>query len=666
MSTLQPTYSKNKPQSKFFIYLSFVNSLFTLRFFTPGGYFPHNRLLVIDWHRGNPVKWPEGVPYLVWQNFCQKVFARCKGSGKKSPSRSKHNRKGISKFKKSIKSICDTSSGKGISTIFEEQFQPIDQYHLSKLKLIDSIAQVENALPKQLPESIKQADVKLELTTLLRKFLTAKHISRHIEKNIPESRKPETITYSKESLIMSALVIFLMRMESGNNYDESRHNQLHKYSKDNIAKFIGAPEGCAPIIKTVEDFLKTLNEDCINNLMIDFFRDLQKSKFFKDHSHLLPGDLFHVAFDCVHTHTYKHPHHADSEESNDCPYCLKRVYNKGTEKEKTRWVHNTLVASFVFLGHLKIPIYNAPLHAQQLTQWENASDFIYKQECELVALKRILPIFRDQFPRMKIVILLDGLYANRPAIRIIEKYKFGYAIVRKEDSFPLIAKACNERAATFGHAKNFIKRTVDTYEEWEIERKYEWFNTIDIGDENGNLTTNVLRLVEIRKKDGEKNQVYKCEWLCSQRLSAKSCEVAARNARLRWEIEDLFNAMKMRGFNLRHDYSRHPKSCCVWQSLGFFAFSIFELFRFSSPVEQLCKGLCQTTIANALQRQLFAAPTNELFPEGYESKKIQFRYNFVIEFECSIAISYNDPLRVPKNGSKRAKVPKVPKAIKAA
>jgi hypothetical protein len=438
-------------------------------------------------------------------------------------------------------------------------------------------------------------------------------------------------------------------MGSGNHEQERTHSNLHKYCKKNISKFINSPDETVPVIKTVEDFLKTLNEDCMNALMINFFKDLQKSKFFKLHPQILPGKAFYLSFDCVHTHTYEHPHHVNSEGEIDCPYCLKRVYNKGKKNETTRWLHITLVASFVFLGNLKIPVYNAPLHSKQLTQWENASDDTHKQECELVALKRVLPVLRDHFPRMELVILLDGLYANRPAIRTVEKSKCGYLIVRKDDSLPTVARACNERAGNFGHVKNHTKKTVNNYKEWEIERRYEWFNSIDIGDETGDLTTNVLRLKETRKKEGEKDQVYECEWLCSHRLSAKNCEDTARNARLRWEIEDLFNSMKNRGFKLKHDYSRDPRSCCIWQSLGFYAFSIFELFRFSEPVEKLAKGLCQTTVASAIQSQLFAAPTNDIFPEGYEKMKIQFRYNFVIGFQCSIAISYRNPSRVPKN-----------------
>ncbi len=508
----------------------------------------------------------------------------------------------------------------------------------------------------KLLESSANVDVRFELTTLLKKFCDGKRIVQNIKDTIPDTRDQDAITYPKESIIMTALLIFLTRQESGNDYDESSGFKFSKYSKKNIANFIGAPDGCAPVIKTVEDFLKTLDPEHINNLMINFFKDLQKSKFFKDHSQIVPGDVFHLAFDCIHTHTYKHPHHADSEGNNDCPFCLKRVYNKGTEKEKVRWMHNTLVGSFVFLGNLKIPIYSAPLYAKQVADWENASDEKHKQECELVALKRVLPIVREHFPKMKLIVLLDGLYANRPAIRLLEKFNCGYSIVRKEASFTSVAKACLERSVTSHHTKNHTKKIVFNHNEWKIERKYEWFNFIDIGDEKGDLTTNVLKIKEIRKKEGEKDAEYNCEWLCSQRLSAQNCDLVARNARLRWEIEDLFNTMATRGFNLKHDYSRHPHSCSIWPALGLLSFSVFELFRFSEPVKKLCENASLLNIAKALQRQLFAAPTDDLFPEGYELKKIQFRYNFVIGPVCSTAISYNDPLRVPRKRPKKQKV----------
>ena len=309
---------------------------------------------------------------------------------------------------------------------------------------------------------------------------------------------------------------------------------------------------------------------------------------------------------------------------------MKRVYNKGTEHEKVRWVHNTLVFCFVFMGGLKVPIYRHPIHAKQVVNVESASEDKHKQECELVALKAALPIVRGAFPKMKIVFLLDGLYANRPVIRLMKDHKCGYIIVRKDGCLKSLADDCDGQAKLTNHRKNCIKKCQTVHQGWVIEQKYEWFNSADLGkDLKDDLTTNVLRFYETRMKDG-KTKSYKCEWLFSWRHSAKNCEASVRQARIRWEEEDLFNTLKNRGFNLNHDYSRSPCSFSIWQGIAFFAFGIFELFRFSEAVKQ--KGdLPQITLAEKLLGQLLHRPTEELFSGLRLSIRIQFRYNFVIE-----------------------------------
>ena len=471
-------------------------------------------------------------------------------------------------------------------------------------------------------------DIKLELITMLKHFLDKKHISQHIEKIIPDKRNQDLVTYPKGAIMKAALAIFLFREGSGNKFDDDSHGSDEKYSRANMAKFIDAPENCVPVIKTIETFIQNLDKQSINNLMISFFKDLQQSKFFKQHPQIMPGDFFLLAADCVHTHTYDHLHHVDTNGENDCDCCLKRVYNKGTEKEKTRWLHSMLVFSFIFECGLKLPIYSHPIRAKQVIGFETASEDSYKQECELVALKFTLPIIREAFPRMKIVLLLDGLYANRPVLRLAEEYRCGYIIVRKEGCLTLLAKDCDEQSASSNHKKNCMKhyQRVNSHE-WRIEQKYAWFNSRYLGE---GISTNVLRFWETRTKEGEEVKAYKCEWLFSWRLSAKTCELAAQQGRLRWEIEDLFNSLKNRGNNLKHDYSRNPRSCFNWQGLSLLAFGIFELFRFSEAVTQ--RGdWPQRTLAYKLLSQLLQRPTMEIFSEKCLSKKIQFRYHFVVE-----------------------------------
>jgi hypothetical protein len=70
-----------------------------------------------------------------------------------------------------------------------------------------------------------------------------------------------------------------------------------------------------------------------------------------------------------------------------------------------------------------------------------------------VALKTALPIIRTAFPRMKITLLLDGLYANRPVNQLAEEYRCGYIIVRKDGCLPLLRTECDEKANNLNSRK---------------------------------------------------------------------------------------------------------------------------------------------------------------------------------------------------------------------
>lgn len=555
------------------------------------------------------ISWPQGMSYLAWQNLLVRVLWFI---GSKRYLRRLKNRTTVSQRK----AFCAKEPQK--NELVQTQIKAI----------VNGIETAQGA----------KEDIKLELITMLKQFSERKHLSQHIDATIPDRRNQDLTTYSKQSIVMAALAIFLLRMSSGNKFDEASHDKDERYSTTNMAKFIGAPEDRVPAIKTIEKFLKNLKESSVNDLLILFFKDLQQSKFFKHHSNIMPGDFFLLAADCVHTHTYDHPHHTDMDGNNDCPCCLKRVYNRGTENEKVRWVHNTLVFCFVFMGGLKIPVYRYPIHAKQIRNLEDASEDAYKQECELVALKTALPTIVQEFPKTKIVLLLDGLYASRPVIQLMQEQRCGYIIVRKDGCLTSLAKECDEHANSPNHKKNCVKHCQREINGWLINERHAWFNTIYLGD---GITTNVLRFCETKTKEGKRTESYKCEWLFSWRLSASTCELASRQARARWGVEDLFNTLKNRDFELKHDFSRDPRSCFNWQGLTLLAFGIFELFRFSENVEQ--RGvLPQSTLAAKLLGQLLHRPTEELFSEKQLSKRIQFRYHFIVEKIQSKIISLHD------------------------
>ena len=77
-------------------------------------------------------------------------------------------------------------------------------------------------------------------------------------------------------------------------------------------------------------------------------------------------------------------------------------------------------------------MYVYPLKAGQVDLEQ--SDDRLKEECELKATHLVLPMIREQFPRIEILFLGDALYANRPTIRLCEQLNIDYIIVLKEMS----------------------------------------------------------------------------------------------------------------------------------------------------------------------------------------------------------------------------------------
>lgn len=503
--------------------------------------------------------------------------------------------------------------------------------------------------PKKRPE--------LSLVALLKKYLIQKKVSEHVDVIIPDPRNPKKITYSKNTIFFSALAIFLLRMSSGNRFDELTHSTEGPYTEANVSRFIDS-HNKIPTIKTIQDFLKKVSYTHFNRLMIDFFKQLQESKFFSSHPELLPKKSFHLAIDLVHTHTYYSPHHTDSEGENDCSHCLKRVHNKGTPKERVSWQHNLLVLCFVFPGHLKIPVHIYPIQSQQVDHLKELSNDKHKQECELVALKKVIPTFLEFFSRMPITVLLDGLYANNPTINLLEKHKLQYLIVRKEGCLKSLGEDCRGLASSKEHRKNHrFKETISKQKEKassenslnkpvanlckkrptsnnseepikkRIEQTYEWFNDVNLGKNNKKV--NVLWFDEEEyDEEGKLVRKYHNEWLVSWKLSKATCTKTASRARLRWEEEDLFNTLKRRGFCLKHDYSWNPTAMISWQAIMFFAFGVFELFRFSKEVMKRWEGLAIVALVETIKGLLFFSPTAEIFSKEALGYRMQFRYDF--------------------------------------
>jgi hypothetical protein len=111
---------------------------------------------------------------------------------------------------------------------------------------------------------------------------------------------------------------------------------------------------------------------------------------------------------------------------------LQRRINAGTDKEYTQYYVYVLEASLAFANGLTLPLMSEFLN---YAEGDTDND---KQDCELRAFKRMANRLKKTFPRLPIMVLLDGLYPNGPVFRTCRNNNWQFMIVLKDDSLPSV------------------------------------------------------------------------------------------------------------------------------------------------------------------------------------------------------------------------------------
>lgn len=449
---------------------------------------------------------------------------------------------------------------------------------------------------------------------------------RPLLKRITDPRDPQKTRYCIEFILQWALSVFFFRTGSLNDLQQSL-DKLPDHRRKALWNFFGLPEGSSlPHRQTVTDALALMYPEEINALLIALFNRARKLKVFYNHQNVL-GSEFGLACDGVVVHSYNHPHYVNEQGENICPYCLPRTRNKGTPDEKTYWIHILVNVAIILPEGLQLPLYVYALKAEQLKGKETSSEQEHKQECELQAVKEILPKIKKAFPRLSFVLQCDSLYANEPLLKLCKDLGIGFLIVRQEGSLKNLAKRCDALEKNEVYLSYQAGKTTPLKNGGKVVTSVKWFN----GEYVGNQEVHVIRFLEVTyDAKGVQTSCYKTEWLSSKRVTRQNCFKLAATARRRADHEDLHNTLKNRGFNAKHDYARgNANAMLIWKLLMFVAFWIFELFS-STTLAQESKGSCSwKSFAKELLIDLLRESWEELsLSPSLRKTRIQFRWNF--------------------------------------
>ena len=163
---------------------------------------------------------------------------------------------------------------------------------------------------------------------------------------------------------------------------------------------------------------------------------------------------------------------------------------------------------------------------------ENEDENVSKQDCEINAFKRLAKKIKDEYPRLKIIIGADALYASKPIIDICKENGWKYIIRFKEGKIPTLY--------------NEFKTVVEKENESK-KANYEYVTNLDYQEEK----VNIIRYTEANKKT-------EFVYMTDLPISNKNIEATVGLGRKRWKIENEgFNVQKNRTFDIGHLYSKN-------------------------------------------------------------------------------------------------------------
>ena len=239
-----------------------------------------------------------------------------------------------------------------------------------------------------------------------------------------------------------------------------------------------------------------------------------------------------------------------SSDTVHCKNCCVKHHKKGGES----YYHQVLSAVLVSPGIKEVlPVAIEPIIKQ---------DGDVKNDCERNAARRLLATVRKSHPNLKIIVVMDALYANGPLIKLLNELDLRYIITGKNlehmyDEFQHSGKAMNYQV----NISNGIAQ-------------YKFANQLEL---NATCHQTLVNYVEYHESGGKKE--FFSSWITDINLSKENVTKIVTCGRARWCIENqTFNTLKNQGYNFEHNFGHgYNNLSVVMCHLMFIAFLIDQV-----------------------------------------------------------------------------------------
>lgn len=420
---------------------------------------------------------------------------------------------------------------------------------------------------------------------------------------VDDPRDPDRITYPLDALAFAGLLLFLaqltarrrLRVQLGGNPAVRRTFQA----------LFDLPDAAFPHGDTLNDAFAQLSVAQVQEALCSAVERLIRAKVLD--SFRLLDHFFVVAVDATGVLTYDRRH---------CPHCLTRKHSSGA----TEYYHPVLEAKLVCRNGFAFSI---------MTEFiANPGENPDKQDCELKAFYRLAPRLKKRFPRLPILLTMDGLYAVGPVFDICDHNGWGFMAVLKDGCL----KSVHEEWDALRPLQPDNRLARNCGDDGAVHQEFRWVNGILYTDDaQREHTLHVLECRETKPGEGGQPLASRHLWVTNQRITRGNVvRLAEDGGRSRWKIENEgFNVQKNRGYALEHAYSRNETAAQVFYLLAQLAHLVQQLWTKGSLLRRLLpKGfLASRDLAFWLLEALRALAVSAERLAAWLAGRVQFRFD---------------------------------------
>jgi hypothetical protein len=393
---------------------------------------------------------------------------------------------------------------------------------------------------------------------------------------VTDTRVQERIVYARQFLTWMGLLVFLLKLGARR---QVRFELNSPQALANLNRLSGQDHPTLAHSDTLEHFLGHVPPAAYHRLRRQMIHRLLRRKVL-DNERLLGHVL--IVIDGTGQLKFRQRH---------CPHCLEQ-----THAGQTYYFHSVLEAKLVTSSGLALSVGSEFI--------ANTDPHASKQDCELKAFRRLAAQLAQDFPQLRLCLLLDGLYANGTALSLCEQHHWKYIISFKEGSLPAVWGEY-QTLRELSPQNRLVRRPAE-----DLSQTFAWVSDLEYQDDQ--QRPHRFHAFECREQRGDTTRFF--AWLTNFTLRAENVALLAnRGGRLRWKIENEgFNLQKNGGFALEHAYSTRPEPLKNWYLLLQIAHLILQLLERGNLLGQAPARLFGSL--RSLARRLAESLRHQLIP----------------------------------------------------